>query len=73
MTQPQKKKSNRKPLEDEWVIQLISASEKAVKGYEKYLLDKIDYSDLAKIMSELREVLPEGCQNNNEENNDKKK
>ena len=72
MTQP-KKKSNSKSLEDEWVIKLISSAEKAVKGYEKYLLDKIDYTDLAKLMTNLRETLPMGCQNNDERKDDKKK
>ena len=62
-----KKKSNSKPLQDEWVIQLIKASEKAVKGYEKYLLDEMNYSDLARIMTDLRDILPMGCKNDNEE------
>jgi len=40
------------------VIKLVNLAEKSVRGYEKYLLDKIDYSELAKIMTELRDVLP---------------
>ena len=69
MKQQPKKNSNSKALEDEWVIRLISAADKAVKGYEKYLLDKMDYTDLAKIMVDLREILPKGCKDNETKNN----
>ena len=37
---------------------LINAAKTAVIGYEKYLLDKIDYKELASIMSSLRKFLP---------------
>jgi hypothetical protein len=30
----------------------------AVKGYEKYLLDELNYDNLAKIMKNLRDHLP---------------
>jgi len=50
--------NNKKPFDREWVIKLVNLAEKSVRGYEKYLLDKIDYSELAKIMTELRDVLP---------------
>lgn len=43
---------------DLYTDELISAAEAAVIGYEKYLLDKIDYKDLARIMTILREMLP---------------
>jgi len=43
---------------DLYVDELISAAEAAVIGYEKYLLDRIDYRDLARIMTILRELLP---------------
>lgn len=43
---------------DLYVDELISAAEAAVIGYEKYLLDRIDYKDLARIMTILRELLP---------------
>jgi len=43
---------------DLYVDELISAAEAAVIGYEKYLLDRIDYKDLARIMIILRELLP---------------
>jgi len=42
-------------------MQLVDTSEKAVKGYEQYLLDKLGYQELAKIMQELRDLLPDGC------------
>ena len=45
-------------LEDEYLEELISAAEAAVLGYEKYLLDKLDYKQLAGIMTSLRELLP---------------
>jgi len=53
-------KNNSRP-ENEWVMQLVDTSEKAVKGYEQYLLDKLGYQELAKIMQELRDLLPDGC------------
>ena len=37
---------------------LINAAKAAVVGYEKYLLDKIDYKELASIMTALRKSLP---------------
>ena len=42
----------------QWMIDLIDAGESAVKGYEKYLLNEIDYAELAKVMMVLRELLP---------------
>ena len=67
------KKKKYNSLENEWVIKLVDSAEKAVKGYEKYLLDKINYSELAKLMTDLREILPEGCykKDDNDENNKK--
>ena len=43
---------------DLYTDELIAASEAAVIGYEKYLMNKIDYKDLARIMKQLRELLP---------------
>tara|TARA_R110001592_G_scaffold327278_1_gene608379 strand:+ start:980 stop:1138 length:159 start_codon:yes stop_codon:yes gene_type:complete len=40
---------------------LVDAAEKAVKGYEQYLMDRVKYDELAKLMTELRELLPDGC------------
>ena len=43
---------------DKYVEDLIDAAEEVVVGYEEYLLDKLDYSELADIMKTLRELLP---------------
>ena len=40
--------------------ELIEVARSAVNGYEKYLLDDLNYSNLAKIMTNLREHLPMG-------------
>jgi len=63
-----KNQKNNKPLKDDWVIKLIEAAKKSVDAYEKYLLDQIDYQELAKTMTELRDILPIGCKNDDEEN-----
>ena len=66
---PKKKKTTKKDLwEDEpkVVEEIIKREKKAVDAYEKYLLDKMNYNELAKIMQELRSVLPMST-------NDKKK
>ena len=41
-----------------WVNDLVDAAESAVIGYEKYLLDEISYKQLAKLMAQLRSLLP---------------
>ena len=43
---------------DLYTEELIAAAEAAVIGYEKYLLDKLDYKDLSRIMTSLRVLLP---------------
>ena len=59
-----KNKNNSKtPISDDWVIKLINAADSVVKGYEKYLLDQMDYIELAKRMTDLRELLPSRCKN----------
>jgi len=57
---PKKKKTTKTRWENEpkAVEEIIKRAEKAVDGYEKYLLDKMNYNELAKIMQELRGVLP---------------
>ena len=57
----QNKKKNTLPLENEWVIKLVNAARETVQGYEDYLLDRKSYSELAEIMTKLRELLPDGC------------
>ena len=43
---------------DLYTEELIAAAEATVIGYEKYLMNKIDYRDLARIMTSFRELLP---------------
>jgi len=71
MTTKPNNKNDKHPIEQEWVLKLVDASENAVKGYEKYLLDEIDYSELARIMTELRDLLPLGCRNKSKKDKEK--
>lgn len=41
-----------------WVNDLVDAAESVVVGYEKYLLDELSYKQLAKLMAQLRSLLP---------------
>ena len=50
-----KEKNIQKELDE-----LREVAEVAVIGYEKYLLDELNYSNLARIMSTLRNHLPMG-------------
>jgi hypothetical protein len=56
------KKAKKKWIEPEdksqWLLDLIDAGESAVKGYEKYLLNELDYAEFAKVMMVLRGLLP---------------
>jgi len=45
------------PRENHELDSLAYEARKAVNGYEKYLLDQIDWRDLAKIMTALKETL----------------
>ena len=40
--------------------ELVEVASSAVNGYEKYLLDEINYATLARIMTNLQEHLPKG-------------
>tara|TARA_B100001094_G_scaffold333417_1_gene411888 strand:+ start:28032 stop:28250 length:219 start_codon:yes stop_codon:yes gene_type:complete len=42
----------------QWLLDLIDAGESVVVGYEKYLMNKLDYNQLAQLMLQLRELLP---------------
>ncbi len=42
----------------QWLLDLIDAGEAVVVGYEKYLMNRIDHGDLAKLMSNLHSLLP---------------
>jgi hypothetical protein len=56
-----KEKKIQKELDE---LREVAAS--AVNGYEKYLLDELNYSNLARIMSNLRHHLPMGATGSNE-------
>ena len=54
-----KKKVWKEPKDKtQWLIDLIDAGESVVIGYEGYLLNKVDYSELANTMLKLRALLP---------------
>ena len=59
------RKKDKKDLEKQ-LAELIEVSESAVNGYEKYLLDEINYNDLARIMKNLQLYLPMGVTGSNE-------
>lgn len=62
-----KKNNKQNPLENEWVIKIIDASQKVVEGYEFYLMDKIGHRELATRMSVLRDLLPDGFKEKDDE------
>ena len=41
-----------------WATDLVDAAESVVIGYEKYLLDELSHKQLAKLMAQLRSLLP---------------
>lgn len=43
--------------DNKWEDELIKRARNAVEGYEKYLMDKLDYLKLASIMKELQTFL----------------
>ena len=69
----ERKKNNQNkqqnPLKNEWVIKLVDASQKAVEGYEDYLMDRIGYRELAIRMTKLRDLLPDGFKKNEKKDN----
>ena len=69
------KKRKWKEPEDktQWLLDLIDASEAAVKGYEKYLLNQLDYNELARIMVNLRSLLPMSLDEKIDDGGNKKK
>ena len=54
----------------EWLNELIEAGESAVKGYEQYLLNKIDHIELAQIMTTLHDLLPMDINHRYDDEND---
>ena len=69
------KKRKWKEPEDktQWLLDLIDASEAVVKGYEKYLLNQLDYNELARIMVNLRSLLPMSLDEKIDDGGNKKK
>jgi hypothetical protein len=55
-----------------WLLDLIEAGESVVKGYEEYLLNKIDHLELAKVMTTLHDLLPMSINENYDDDNDEK-
>ena len=59
MPNKKKKKKWQEPEDKvKWLLDLIEASEAVVKGYEQYLLNKVDHVELAKVMTVLHDLLP---------------
>ena len=52
---------------DLWLKELVKKSTIAVQSYEKYLLDELNYLELAKIMEDLRSILPISIDNEKNE------
>jgi DNA-binding MltR family transcriptional regulator len=51
-------KTNQNQDQEQWVQSVVEASEAAVIGYEKYLLDMISHRELAVVMKTLAGLLP---------------
>jgi hypothetical protein len=41
-----------------WITDLVDSAESVVIGYEKYLLDELSHKQLARLMAQLRSLLP---------------
>ena len=56
---PKRKREWAEPKDKvKWLLDIIEAGEAVVKAYEKYLLNKIDHIELAKVMTILHDLLP---------------
>ena len=51
--EPKRRKSNR-TVKDKWNEELTKKARNAVEGYEEYLMDRLNYLELASIMKELQ-------------------
>ena len=60
----------KKPVQGEWIAGLVEAAEDAVVGYEQYLLDKVNYRELAQIMTTLHDLLPMDINHRYDDEND---
>ena len=56
--EPKRRKSN-KTVKDRWNEELIKKARNAVEGYEEYLMDRLNYLELASIMKDLQKHLDE--------------
>ena len=54
----QKRRRQSKP-KDEWREELIKKARNAVEGYEEYLMNRLNYLELASIMKDLQNHLNE--------------
>jgi len=54
--EPKRRKPNR-TVKDKWNEELIKKARNAVEGYEEYLMDRLNYLELASIMKELQTFL----------------
>lgn len=52
---------------DLWLNELIEKATDVVEGYEQYLLNRVNYDELAKLVKELRSILPISTPNDKEE------
>lgn len=57
--EPKRRKPNSRSIEDKWKKELIKKARNAVEGYEEYLMDRLNYLELASIMKELQTFLDE--------------
>jgi len=69
-----KGKNDWKEPEDKtkWLLDLIEAGESVVKGYEQYLLNRVDHIELAKLMTMLHDLLPMSINDNYDDNGNEK-
>ena len=54
--EPKRRKPNR-TVKDKWNEELIKKARNAVEAYEEYLMDRLNYLELASIMKELQTFL----------------
>jgi len=75
MSNKPRKKRKKEWVEPEdkvkWLLDIIEAGEAVVKAYEKYLLNKIDHIELAKVMTILHDLLPMSIDDKHYNNNKK--
>ncbi len=55
---PKKKSTTSQKDKDKLLSDLIEKATTVVDGYERYLLNTLNYSELARLMQDLRSILP---------------